>query len=601
MDFDYQYYLQQIQLRDSIKKQKTNLKHLYDKEDSLKRDIRRKNKNISNYKMNLIKLNGIKNFFFNRRKNKSQKEFLKTQIETEEKKLLELEQELDKLNLLIDQLEKIISQQESMYVMELDDGVIIEDNIISINDKASVGNIPVDDSKKVIVHATNFFPKNKTILCTYDGNMGGYREISYQGLTKNTKCISHRHSCHFSINNVVESTGDGLGTWDQPKYIIIEPLDPHKEQFVHINPSDSWTYGSLQLGSNPILLVRKDVYDSIPKEELDNYSVIKYDGSYVKCFRNLLKFCGIENFARNDNYAAHHYSPEYYMERILCYRNLATNYIKDNSWDGKSPIYFDENELFCLYEIIDENFKTRLSGSITQNSYIACSHIEKMYGIPANFTIFMTILGIQKNGDKYTFENDDVVYQKFNNMVNLVSPLEVSNIRHKSDEEYEEFLNNCAEYLLQLYNYNIDELVIIYEKYKKIQQKKELYENLLSGNSYIISSRDEEIVDSNGKCHISLDALEEEESLYLKNEKIWFHLIKRVLDSYQRDLEFYNELGRDERDTLEMMDKRLKKLISIGKKQFNMSDDFIDTVINNLMKDMNILYNTEEFQNNKRL
>lgn len=115
-------------------------------------------------------------------------------------------------------------------------------------------------------------------------------------------------------------------------------------------------------------------------------------------------------------------------------------------------------------------------------------------------------------------------------------------------------------------------------------------------NSYYDSSIDQET--SNDTDYLEL--LYTDDNVRLENEEIWFDLVKRNLKSYETVLELCN-IGLDMSDAYNIIDKRFKKLISIGKKQFNMTDDFINSVINVPMKNMDISNNTEEIQSSKKL
>lgn len=115
-------------------------------------------------------------------------------------------------------------------------------------------------------------------------------------------------------------------------------------------------------------------------------------------------------------------------------------------------------------------------------------------------------------------------------------------------------------------------------------------------NSNTVSSTDGET--SKDTDYFKL--LDTHDNISLENEEIWFDLVEENLKSYEIILELYN-MGCDVSEAYNITDKRFKKLISIGKKQFNMTDDFINSVINVPMKNMDISNNTEEIQSSKKL
>ena len=135
------------------------------------------------------------------------------------------------------------------------------------------------------------------------------------------------------------------------------------------------------------------------------------------------------------------------------------------------------------------------------------------------------------------------------------------------------------------------------EQLENMESSEEVaYGERSSVNSYYDSSIDQET--SNDTDYLEL--LYTDDNVRLENEEIWFDLVKRNLKSYENVLELCN-IGLDMSEAYNIIDKRFKKLISIGKNQFNMEDDFINSVINIPMKNLDISYSTEEIQNDKRL
>lgn len=456
MNFDNESFIEQLKLRDEIKTNMDNLVELSREKLKLEGSINALKSIIDSNKKELENYKGIKNVIFNRSVTNSKKKSLNAAIDKYEKELTVLDHKINELNEEITKLEQVIPSQKSAYEMELSNGIVLEQDIITIKDSDDIANIQPDNNKEVIVHCTNFFPKDKTILCNYDGNKEYEKAITYKGVTKQTKAISHRHSCHFTRNNVVRSTGDGAGQWEQPKYIIIEPFDTHKEQFISDDPSDSWTYGSVKLSDKPILLVRTDEYDSIPKEELSNYTVLKYDGEYDKCVLNMLQLLGVVPKHTDANYAGHHYSLEMATEVSLDARNNAINYIKDNTWNGKSDISLSEEELFALYEISQtiQNHSYNAIDYVT--SSMSYDEIEEVTGISQDFVKFMIGFGIVNNNGSYSFKNDNQVYKE-------MSDLEV-NINDKSIEKTDKIKHFVS-------SYDFEEMKKTFDKYKSFQEQ----------------------------------------------------------------------------------------------------------------------------------
>ena len=45
---------------------------------------------------------------------------------------------------------------------------------------------------------------------------------------KKVSSISNRHEVHYTLNARVESTGDGRGKWDSPKFMIVDSVDDNE-------------------------------------------------------------------------------------------------------------------------------------------------------------------------------------------------------------------------------------------------------------------------------------------------------------------------------------------------------------------------------------
>ena len=272
--------------------------------------------------------------------------------------------------------------------------VIFENMVIS--------NTNEDEKKDVIVHCTDFFPKDGKILCLFDGEKKGTEIVHYDGVNKNVSSLAHRHTVHFVRNGVVKSTGDGRGSWEQPKYIIIEPFEPHAEQFVALDLNDSFTDGSVELSEKPIMLVRADCYDDIPQEQRERFIIHQYDGDYVKCVNNAFKIFGIKSDMDkiDADGAGHNYSFEMSTEDILDARNLYLNYILDNKWNGKSDISISEEELFLLFDIAKENGYFGINRPYS-NPFI--KDAEDWY----QFYITLMEMGINKEGDNFILKSEE--------------------------------------------------------------------------------------------------------------------------------------------------------------------------------------------------
>lgn len=164
----------------------------------------------------------------------------------------------------------------------------------------------------VMVHSTDFFPKDGKILTCYDGNKTGKTLIEYKGVVKEVQVLIHRHTVHFTLNSMVQNVAGGFGAWNNQNFIIVEPFASHKEQFKNIYPSDSFTWGSVQL-QKPYYLIREDAISQLPVpiSELDG-NIVLYRGDARCCLNNFLDMLGYPLMSGDANYAAHRNSMKEY-------------------------------------------------------------------------------------------------------------------------------------------------------------------------------------------------------------------------------------------------------------------------------------------------
>lgn len=338
-------------------------------------------------------------------------------IEEETKKLEQSELEIGKLKEEISVLESsIASKKLSRSIFGIDETGKL---IIDVSKK-----VPEDieqNDEKMMVHVTSFFPKNHTIVNNYNGNKIVEVAINYQGVGIKVKSLVHRHTVHFTQNNVVHSTGDGAGSWGNEKYIILEPLKNHiNDNICGICIGDSWIYGDIHFGSDSILLVRKEAYDELSAEIKTSYNIVLFEGNAQLNVEAILSQFGypIFNTSAARDYPGHSLSPEGLSEMILNNKNEAINYMTDNKWDGKSKIILSEEELVDLFRILTTGV---LSGNFLFNAYKkvieqydpAILEYEKNNNIKVNREVLRFILGtgLYKNSDgNYSFKTDAEIY-----------------------------------------------------------------------------------------------------------------------------------------------------------------------------------------------
>lgn len=233
--------------------------------------------------------------------------------------------------------------------------VVITDKKTGLGDGCLVkDSTTVEPSKKVLVHCTNFFPRDNKILSDYDGEKIGTVVKEYHGVKKETSALIHRHEVHFTINNRVENTGAGEGNWDNPSYIIIDGYDAHPNEMESNSPSDAWTKGtSVQLSNSAVIMVRLQDKDKLPisPEEMKNYNIIFYEGNATVCLRNFLRLNNYDIFDTDPNCPAHACSNRMKQETGANARDLAINFVRDNTHFSKEPPSFSEEEIAQIVDI----------------------------------------------------------------------------------------------------------------------------------------------------------------------------------------------------------------------------------------------------------
>ena len=229
-------------------------------------------------------------------------------------------------------------------------------------------NNDVKDEDIYMIHCTNFFPKNHKILSTYDGNLIFNKEITNGETVKNCITRSHRHTVHFSLNSIVGNTGDGKGNWDDINMIVVEPYKYHKNEFIQAPiGSDAFIYGSVELSDEAMIFINKNDMELIPEDEIDKWNIVTCDRSVKGTVKSYLGE-KLEDYELNN--PGHAHSNEYGLEQGLQCRDLAINYIRDNNFNGISPLKLTKSEFFeiiDLYKIKDNKLKFE-----TQLPYFDC-------------------------------------------------------------------------------------------------------------------------------------------------------------------------------------------------------------------------------------
>lgn len=377
-------------------------------------------KKEKNFFVRLIKLGNSSQIANAKRKT----EYLKSNIERTTKDLNKIEDEIKKLEAEIQNLKtSILNLETTKSIFKLDEKgrLIIDDkSLVKTNDKYlseinknSDSNILND---LMIVHVTNFFPQNHTILNNYAGNKVGTQIVDYEGVPLKVPTRVHRHTVHFTLNSVVHSTNDGAGTWGNEKYIVLEPFKYHtNDRICSISDADSYIYGNINFGDEAILLVRKEAYEELSDEIKNKYNIVLFEGSAEENVKKILDQFGYPTFNNSNgtNTGGHRQSLEYAIETALEAKNLAINYMLNINWDGESKLKLSEEEIVTLFNIISQN--GQLSSCWGNLAYldgvIKNGNDEQKNNLNKKVLKFIISTGLFKNSDgSYSFKSDDEIY-----------------------------------------------------------------------------------------------------------------------------------------------------------------------------------------------
>ena len=351
-------------------------------------------------------------------------EYIKSSIEKENKELNEIEDEIKKLEAEIQNLKTSISNLEttkSIFKLDEKGRLIIDNNALVETKSEDLSKISKNSDSNILndimmVHVTNFFPQNHTILNNYEGNKVGTQIIDYEGVPLNVPSRDHRHTVHFALNNVVHSTNDGAGTWGKEKYIVLEPFKYHtNDRICAMHEADSYIYGNINFGDEAILLVRKEAYEELSDEIKNKYNIVLFEGSAEENVEKILDQFGYPIFNNKDgkDTAGHRHSFEFAMECALNAKNLAINYMLNINWDGESKLKLSEEEIVALFNIISQSNKLSFSWKELSylNRFIKYGDDDQKNNLNEKALKFIISTGLFKNSDgSYSFKSDDEIY-----------------------------------------------------------------------------------------------------------------------------------------------------------------------------------------------
>jgi hypothetical protein len=435
------------------------------------------NRNLLRLKSEQESLESIKKFnplikalssFFRRGKffeYTKQSEDLSAKIEAAERRFSETKT-------IVESSEKILDE-----AIKHNDGIVCpkqyeksSDDILIVNDLDGLTHEKAENlsrEKSVIVHCTDFFPFSREIVSNFEGGKVSTGTLKYHGVSKYVSTISNRHEVHYTVNARVESTSDGAGNWDYPKFIIVDVMDNNEglnqEDVESGDPSDSWTKGkSIKLSSHAVVLVREDALKelNLSPKDIKKYNIVIYRGNPTKCLKNFLTLNGYKIQETNRNFNGHASSIRMKQEYAENLRNYAINYVTNEpvltqekpvlnatQLGRVADVYMHNNPKIILFSS-DGNFD-ELIDTLMKGYDIVPEDREK-YIEAINFVI---LTGLKRTDDRkgYTFKDSEQIiadlrsfYHWVDEMISLDSLIlpstdlvfEVFQARKKAEMEY---------------------------------------------------------------------------------------------------------------------------------------------------------------------
>ena len=172
-------------------------------------------------------------------------------------------------NYSVDFMEKGMEYQNGFPLVKDDMDVVNKEKEFDEN------NFSVNDL--VMVHATDYFPQNGIIKSTRDAT------------------DSKRNTIHTSLNGRVSS--HNFGNWDDCGIIVLDPLKEHIDQVECVYSVDTFTYGSMRLSSDAMILINNNKFAKIYEENKDyidknKNKIMLYSGNSLLAVEKVLSMLG---------------------------------------------------------------------------------------------------------------------------------------------------------------------------------------------------------------------------------------------------------------------------------------------------------------------
>jgi low affinity Fe/Cu permease len=304
-------------------------------------------------------------------------------------------------------LEKMYNEYEEVpeYIEIKDGNLVITDKSNEELQKFDLSNEEFENEpNKILVHVTNFFPKNHTILNQYSANVVSRTTVKYNGIDRYVPCLLHRHTTHFTVNTVVSSS-HGYGNWDDCRFVIIDGYKEHENE-LHGSKNDAWIIDNVKLSKNATILVNINDKEKLKNENLEDYNIIYYNGERDKCFDNYLRLNQYKKIENESTDKSHSKSISLWQERMCNKRDAILNFISNNKYLSRDIPIITQEEAILFFDVLLQNV------SFTE-------YKEFLQQLPERYRSYddtqgaveeLIQLGFHKTSDNmYTFDSDEKI------------------------------------------------------------------------------------------------------------------------------------------------------------------------------------------------
>lgn len=296
--------------------------------------------------------------------------------------LAKLKEIKSSLNGIIDNKLEQAKHEVRSEIKNIDGYLVVDGNTQSDLYKSCIG---LDFDKKsfsikdlALVHATNYAPKDGIIKSSSDGkkkdNEGNYL---------------HRNTVHFALNGKVSD--HVMGSWQDVKYVIIEPASNQIKNISTMRPSDTYAFGSINLSKDAIVLVNEKLFNKEDEQDLKGLNVIKYSGDSKVAVDKVLLALGYlpqeilkysweneNNNVTQDEYQKknypninndiHYYSDAMKSEEILRHRDSVINKLRGQEIYTNDGITITGEEVQKLFEKYKKLQESENNDGLNKNS-----------------------------------------------------------------------------------------------------------------------------------------------------------------------------------------------------------------------------------------